>query len=152
MWLGKVLAPLTHPTWGKLLRDFERVKKSFKILSFHRMLEIQLTYKLINLYRDPIKILNSFFSPCNFIIKKYIQINKTKYKLTHTLSLFLFLFFSFLFFFFYIHKYKIQIIKYKFKIKNKYEHSHSFTILFLFLFFSFFFFSFFIHNTNTNTK
>jgi hypothetical protein len=23
LWLGKVLAPLAHPTWGKLLRDFD---------------------------------------------------------------------------------------------------------------------------------
>jgi hypothetical protein len=23
LWLGKVLAPLVHPTWGKLLRDFD---------------------------------------------------------------------------------------------------------------------------------
>ena len=27
LWLGKVLAPLTHPTWGKLLRVFDVLKK-----------------------------------------------------------------------------------------------------------------------------
>jgi len=27
LWLGKVLAPLTHPTWGKLLRGLDVLKK-----------------------------------------------------------------------------------------------------------------------------
>jgi len=27
LWLGKVLAPLTHPTWGKLLCGFDIIKK-----------------------------------------------------------------------------------------------------------------------------
>ena len=27
LWLGKVLAPLTHPTWGKLLRELDVLKK-----------------------------------------------------------------------------------------------------------------------------
>jgi hypothetical protein len=27
LWLGKVLAPLMHPTWGKLLCGFDVLKK-----------------------------------------------------------------------------------------------------------------------------
>jgi len=48
-----------HPTLGKLLREFDVFKEVLIIVFFHRILEIQLTHKLIILDRDPIKILNS---------------------------------------------------------------------------------------------
>jgi hypothetical protein len=56
LWLGKVLAPLTHPTLGKLLRGFDVIKK---FLFFHRILEIRLTCKFIIFNHEQIKILNS---------------------------------------------------------------------------------------------
>jgi hypothetical protein len=59
LWLGKVLAPLAHPSWGKLLRGFDVLKEVLKILSFHQILEIRLTCEFIILNREQIKILNS---------------------------------------------------------------------------------------------
>ena len=36
LWLGKVLAPLAHPTWGKLLRDLMWFKKKL-LTKFSRL-------------------------------------------------------------------------------------------------------------------
>ena len=32
LWLGKVLAPIAHPTWGKLLHGFDVLKEVLKIV------------------------------------------------------------------------------------------------------------------------